>query len=64
MSSEDRIAGSRKDDFRTYDKRPVLCTLFVWNCIGLPEGFLFRVVVSYFFVLGCRFAQFVLRFLD
>ena len=28
----------------------------LWNCIGLPEGFLLRVVVSYFLVLGRRFA--------
>ena len=29
----------------------------VWNCIGLPEEFLLRVVVSYFLVLGCRFVD-------
>ena len=28
----------------------------VWNCIGPPEEFLLRVVVSYFLVLECRFA--------
>ena len=28
----------------------------LWNCISLPERFLLRVVVSYFLVLGCRFA--------
>ena len=36
------------------------CSKVLWNCIGLPEGFLLRVVVSYFLVLGCRFAYFCL----
>ena len=38
----------------------------VWNCMDLPEGFLLRVVVSYFLVLGCRFAylSLYLGFLD
>ena len=28
MSSEGGIAGSRKGDFRTHDRRSILCTLF------------------------------------
>ena len=35
---------------------PLRTWQLLWNCTGLPEGFLLRVVVSYFLVLGCRFA--------
>ena len=48
QSGHSKVLGLRTEN--------IVAVPLVWNCTGLPEGFLLRVVVSYFLVLGCRFA--------